>query len=337
MSVAPYLLRLDPIVKEKVWGGRKLEAFGKRLPDGALVGETWEVADLAATAPGGGGGGEARSRIVNGALAGTTLHDALERWGEALLGSARPAAGGFPLLVKLLDAREHLSVQVHPSEAFVRSDPAALVKHECWYVLEADPGAVIFAGLAPGVDRERLAADSAAGRLVDDLLAVPAIPGDCHHLPSGTVHALGAGIVVAEVQSPSDTTFRLYDWAAEYGRAGRELHTESALACALAGPAPRPVRREPGSRTALLARTPSFAMWEVAPGAGATEPAPSSGSAAVVVLALSGRHAVETPGAERVEIAVGDAVVVPAALAHDLRLAYLADGTMLVAEPAGAA
>jgi hypothetical protein len=128
----------EPILLEKVWGGRRLERYGKKLPPGKLIGESWEVADLPATSESGAGGGPARSVIANGALAGRTLHDALELWGEGLLGPKPPWPGGaYPLLVKFLDARENLSVQVHPSPAYAAAHPGAHLKTECWYVLQA--------------------------------------------------------------------------------------------------------------------------------------------------------------------------------------------------------
>lgn len=235
----PYPLIFEPILKEKVWGGRRLERYGKKLPVGAMIGESWEIADLASTAASGGGGGAARSVIANGPLAGKTLHDAIELWGEDLLGSTKlTPEGNFPLLIKFLDARENLSVQVHPSPAYAAAHPEAHLKTECWYVMEAEPDSVIYKGIKPGVTSEQFAAHIKDGTVVDDLIAVAAVSGECHNLPSGTVHALGAGVLVAEVQTPSDTTFRVYDWVLEYGRPERELHIEQALECAEFGPAP---------------------------------------------------------------------------------------------------
>ncbi|MCW5775220.1 MAG: class I mannose-6-phosphate isomerase [Phycisphaeraceae bacterium] len=286
---APYLLTFVPILKEKVWGGRRLTLYGKPLPRGTLVGESWEVADLAETSASGGGGGEARSVIAAGAFAGRTLHDAMEAWGDSLLGRARPAAdGGFPLLVKFLDAREHLSVQVHPSPEYAREHPGAHLKTECWYVLEADLGSVIYKGVKRGVSRadfERALRSGKGEGVVPLLEAVPAVPGECHNLPSGTVHALGAGVLVAEVQTPSDTTFRVYDWAKEYGRAGRELHVEQAMACIDFKPAPRAVKFV-GEGTVPMASTAFYSV--TAAGRGTTEVA----GECTVVICAAGRIAV---------------------------------------------
>lgn len=239
--VEPAPLVLEPILKEKVWGGRRLTSFGKRLPDAAMIGESWELADLASTSASGGGGDAAHSRIISGPCAGQTLREAIAELGDDLLGGAPlTESGGFPLLVKFLDAREHLSVQVHPSPAYAEAHPDAHLKTECWFVLDAEPGAVIYAGLRPGVGASELREAIESGRVPEVMLSVPAVPGQLHDLPSGTVHALGAGVLVCEVQTPSDTTFRVYDWASEYGRAGRELHIEQALACAQTSPPPAP-------------------------------------------------------------------------------------------------
>jgi mannose-6-phosphate isomerase len=214
-----------PIVVSKPWGGRKLAAFGKPLPPEGTFGESWEIADLdpgAVTSS-----RETRSRSVDD---GRPLHELVADHGAALLGSARAtAAGDFPLLVKFLDAREHLSVQVHPTAEYVADHPATWLKTESWYVLDAEPGAVIFIGFRAGVTMEDLRAAAGRRSLVDLLQPIPAAAGDFHHLPAGIIHALGAGVMVAEPQTPSDTTFRLYDWTEEYGRDPRPLHVEEAL------------------------------------------------------------------------------------------------------------
>lgn len=234
----PYPLLFRPALFPKVWGGDRLARFGKAVKPGDRVGESWELADLPGTSASGAGGGAVRSVIANGPLAGKTIHDAIDLWSDALLPrAALTPEGNFPLLIKFLDAREDLSVQVHPSPAYAAKHKDAHLKTECWYVLDAAPGSVIYKGVKAGVTREvfERALRAGDGRGVVDLLeAVPAVVGECHNLPSGTVHALGAGVLVAEVQTPSDTTFRVYDW----GRKGRELHSEQAMECIEWGPAP---------------------------------------------------------------------------------------------------
>lgn len=257
-----YPLILEPILKEKVWGGRRLERLGKRLADGAAVGESWELADLPGTSPEGGGGDAARSVIANGEMRGLTIADAVLALGPNLMGGLRlwPETGGFPLLCKFLDARENLSVQVHPSPRYAASHPEARVKHECWFVIDAEPGARIYKGLRNGATRDSFARAVREGSVADELAAIPARPGDFHVLPSGTVHALGAGVLVAEVQTPSDTTFRAFDW----GRAGRALHLEQAMECISFEPgASLPVVRASHEERSLLGSTDFFRVFEL--------------------------------------------------------------------------
>lgn len=310
-TVEPYPLLLKPLFFEKVWGGRALERLGKRLPAGANIGESWELADMGATSASGAGGGAARSTIENGALAGKTLADAAALWGGQMTGGhALSPTGGFPLLVKFLDARENLSIQVHPSPAYAAAHTGASLKTECWYILHAEPGALIYKGLRRGVTPGALADHIAAGTVVGDLVAEPAIPGDCHNLPSGTIHALGAGVVVAEVQTPSDTTFRVYDW----GRTGRELHVKQAIECIdFVNPAPAATRLKDGERAARLVTTEFFTLDEhdVQPGDALSI---GDGRGPAVVIALHGSAGIGDllSSKPRVELRFGHTCVVPA-------------------------
>lgn len=229
-----YPLIFEPIYKEKVWGGRALSKLGRDLPgdESVGIGESWEIADLATTSASGGGGSAEHSVVANGPLVGKSLRALMQTYGQALLGhGVKPADdGGFPLLIKFLDAKENLSVQVHPSPQYAAAHPDAHLKSEAWYVVDCEPGAVIYKGLVPGTTSAQLRAAIEANTdaaVVPLLNALPAKKGDCHYLPSGTLHALGAGVLVAEVQTPSDTTFRVYDW----GRTDRELHIDQAMAC----------------------------------------------------------------------------------------------------------
>lgn len=322
-------LTFSPLLLQKVWGGDRLARFGKAVAPGDTIGESWELADLASTSASGAGGGAAESVIAAGPLAGKTLHDAVKLWGADLLGSASPPDTRhpipdtrFPLLVKYLDARENLSVQVHPSIAYARAHPGAHIKTECWYILDAAPGAVIYKGVKPGVTRasfeKHLRTGDGAG-VLNDLEAVPARVGDMHNLPSGTVHALGAGVVVAEVQTPSDTTFRVYDW----GRVGRELHVEQALECITFAPARDATRRPDAASHARLVTTGFFTVDELRVGAhpsellGAETPARP-----VVLLSLHGSSRIEhTAGAyPPLDVPAGTTVLIPASLAHSSRV-----------------
>lgn len=233
-----YPLILEPILKPKVWGGRRLAEYAKHLPADEPTGESWELADLASTSTSGGGGDSAHSKITNGELAGKTIRDAINQWGTDLLGDAKLTEdGGFPLLVKYLDAREHLSIQVHPSPEYAAAHPDAHLKTESWFILDAQPDEqgnppVIYKGFKEGITPDDLKSAIELGTVPEIMRTEHAVPGHCHTLPSGTVHALGAGVLVAEIQTPSDTTFRVYDWAKEYHRAGRELHIDQAVECA---------------------------------------------------------------------------------------------------------
>lgn len=315
----PYSLLFEPIYKEKVWGGRALERLGKALPAGKNIGESWELADLPESVPDG------RSVIANGPLAGKTIHEALADHRDTVLGAARPAMdGAFPLLIKYLDARENLSVQVHPDEAYVEAHPEAHLKSEAWYVIDAEPGAVIYRGIDPSVTRAQFAEHLTTDKVVDDLLAIPVQAGQCHYLPSGTCHALGAGIVVAEIQTPSDTTFRVYDW----GRTDRELHVAQALECIHFGPGPanRPAgadagegmgRNQPieveGVRTEPLISTDFFEIERVVVLKAGRLEIVTNGQPIIWML-LDGSGRVTAPGAGDTPLRRGDTVLHPAAL-----------------------
>jgi mannose-6-phosphate isomerase len=226
VTMLPDVIRVAPILVERPWGGRRLERLRRALPDGALVGESWEIADLAE----GEGAPERCTPVADGPLAGARLVDLIEAYGAEFLGSADPAQDGrFPLLVKLLDAREHLSVQVHPPPVVADSDPAVRAKNESWYVVDAESDSRIWFDVSADVTDADLSGAVGTPEILSLLGEVPARIGDFHHIPAGRVHALGAGVLVLEIQTPSDTTFRMYDWAAEYERVPRPLHLEASL------------------------------------------------------------------------------------------------------------
>lgn len=312
-SVEPYPLILRPIFFEKVWGGRALEQIGKHLPPAPTrIGESWEVADMGSTSASGAGGGAARSTIENGPLAGKTLGDAAAMWGDRMMGE-HPlwTGGGFPLLVKFLDASENLSVQVHPSPTYAKANPGANLKTECWYILSATPGAVIYKGFKPSVTAASFAAHINDGTVARDMIAVPAVPGECHNLPSGTVHALGAGVLVAEIQTPSDTTYRVFDW----GRTGRELHIPQALACInFTDPSAPPATALPeGKASTRLVTTEFFTLDEHAIQPGDALPI-GDGSGPAVVILLSGTASLGDllTSNVRTELSAGQTCVIPA-------------------------
>ena len=217
-----YPLIFQPAFKERVWGGRELERlYGKKLPLGARIGESWEISDRPGDA----------SVIANGPLAGQTLRWLMEQHPAELLGGARTAAaGGFPLLCKILDARDKLSLQVHPpanQASALQGEP----KTEMWFIADAAPGACLYAGLKRGVTRPEFERKILDGTVADCFHRIPVKAGDTMFLPSGRVHAIGDGLVIFEIQQNSDTTYRVFDWN-RVGLDGkpRDLHIAPSLA-----------------------------------------------------------------------------------------------------------
>ena len=216
-----YPLRFTPLFKRHLWGGRRLATeLGKPIGDGDDYAESWEVVDH----------GVDQSVVSDGPLKGTTLAELVAKHGEALLGMDYPQTG-FPLLWKFLDAHRVLSVQVHPDDARASQlVPPDRGKTEAWVVLAADPGSVLYAGLIAGVDREKLTRAIEAGESESCLHRLEPVAGDCIYIPAGTVHALGDGLLIAEIQQASDTTYRLFDWD-RVGPDGkqRQLHIAQGL------------------------------------------------------------------------------------------------------------
>src|SRR5579862_48404 len=208
-----------PIMMERVGGGNNLEAlFGKKIPPGKIIGESWELSDRP----------EAQSVVDGGPFDGWTLRQLIEKYPREILGDL-PDTGRFPLLLKYVDAGDKLSVQVHPDDAGAKKYND-LGKSECWVIVRAEPGAKIVRGLKAGTTREAYMQAVSENHVEEVLHSFEPKVGDVVALPAGMVHAIGAGLVVAEIQQNSDLTFRIYD----YGRMGldgkpRKLHVEEAL------------------------------------------------------------------------------------------------------------
>jgi mannose-6-phosphate isomerase len=217
-----YPLTFHPIFKDRVWGGREMERlYQKKLPPGRPIGESWEISDRPGDI----------SVIANGPLAGKNLRWLMENHRAELLGNVKPATGDhFPLLCKILDAREKLSLQVHPP-AGKAAELGGEPKTEMWFVADAAPGAELFAGLKRGVTRAEFEKKVEIGDVAECFHRVPVRAGDAMFLPSGRVHAIGAGLVIFEIQQNSDTTYRVFDWN-RVGLDGkpRELHVAQSLA-----------------------------------------------------------------------------------------------------------
>lgn len=204
-----YPLRFRPVLVERIWGGQTLARYGKPVPTGKRIGESWEISDR----------DDAQSIVTNGPLAGQSLRQLIVQFGVQLLGTNCPAATRFPLLIKLLDARERLSLQVHPP-ATMADTLGGEPKTEMWYIMDADPGAFLIAGLKRGVTKATFQSNMAGS-----FHQFPVKTGDALFVPSGRLHAIGDGLVIAEIQQNSDTTYRVYDW----GRP-RPLHIAESLA-----------------------------------------------------------------------------------------------------------
>jgi mannose-6-phosphate isomerase len=304
------ILAFAPLMKPTVWGGRRLgHLLGKQLPPATPVGESWEVVDL----PGD------QSVVAGGPLAGATLADLREQHGGGLLGGAPLLAGRFPLLIKFIDAAQTLSVQVHPDEAAcARLGGGARPKTEAWYVIAAEPGALLYVGLDAPVERDRFAAAIADGTVEQLLHRLPVRPGDFVYLPSGTVHAIGAGIVLAEVQQSSDTTYRVFDWN-RVGLDGRprQLHVTQALESidfAQVGP---PAAATPASGNPGISCL-DFTMEALGP-----EPVSArlTGEGPLILMAVSGDGAARVEARDdRAELRGGGTLLVPACRAGEVRV-----------------
>src|SRR5438445_2211335 len=214
-------LTFRPIFMERIWGGRKLAAsFGKKLPANKRIGESWEIVDRP----------EAQSIVGEGPLAGRSLHNLWVNFREELFGKV-PDAPRFPLLIKLLDAQEKLSLQVHPPPEIAES-LGGEEKTEFWYVVAAEPNAEIFVGLRKSMSRDQFENALKSGAVADCVHPIRMKSGAAMLLPSGRFHAIGAGNLLVEVQQNSDTTYRVFDWnrVDDQGKP-RQLHVDQALQC----------------------------------------------------------------------------------------------------------
>lgn len=213
-------ITFTPLYMQRVWGGRMLESeYARSLPDEAPYGESWEIVDRE----------KEQSVVAEGPLAGTSLHELWTTRRDELFGPGLPESERFPLLIKVLDARDDLSIQVHPPAAIAPAlggEP----KTEMWYIAQADPGAKLYAGLRAGITRGAFETALGDGSVAEVVHAIEPRTGDSIFIPSGRLHAIGAGFLIHEIQQNSDTTYRVFDWN-RMGLDGqpRELHVEESL------------------------------------------------------------------------------------------------------------
>ena len=223
------ILQFSEQYAPRLWGGSRLAALGKMLPADQCIGEAWLIADHP----------QCESRVISGERKGDTLRTLMEEWGDRLLGTAaHPAANHrFPLLLKLIDAGDMLSVQVHPDDAAAKAlhEPDG-GKTEMWHILNAAPDSRIISGTRHGVTADSFRTSLPEGGCGKLLREFPVSPGDSIFVPAGAVHAIGAGILLAEIQQNSDITYRLYDWGRVDVRGiPRELHVDKGLQVARFG------------------------------------------------------------------------------------------------------
>ncbi len=303
-----YPLTCDPLFQERIWGGRGLQTlFGKALPPEVPIGESWELADL----PNG------QSVVLNGPLKGRTLGSLMKQYGPEIVGTSG-FSGSFPLLIKLLDAKDVLSVQVHPDAEACRRMGTGQPKTECWYIVAAEPGAVIYKGLKPGTTRDAFAQAIREGTCADLLNRVPVKVGQCHFLPSGTCHAIGKGLVIAEIQEPSDTTYRVFDWNRvdpQTGRA-RQLHLEEALESICFDDCPI----APPTISGRLVDAREFKVDKGHVSSGQTVHLKSG--IMQVLLALDGAGHIDNGQSKSVDFSAGQTVLIPAACKSVLQATY---------------
>jgi mannose-6-phosphate isomerase len=324
-----YPLRFRPIPQERIWGGRNLETlYGKQLPPGKPIGESWEVSDR----PG------AESEIINGPLAGQTLHTLVRQHPRELLGGAPAHGGRFPLLVKILDAEEKLSLQVHPPAeraAELKGEP----KTEMWYIAQARPGARLYVGLEEGVTQALFEQKISEGSVEECFQQVEVRSGDAMFLPSGRVHAIGAGLVIFEIQQNSDTTFRVFDWnRTDASGKARQLHiAESLRSIDFSDFCPQPIRQETGVFTdanmhiQTLVEHPLFSVEAVTCASGChIEYAPGTPR---IIGVIEGEVRV-AHSKHPLDLKAGDFCLIPAAI-DQARLEMNGAAKILAARPGG--
>jgi len=216
-----YLLKFEPILKEKIWGGAKLKNLFNKKSISAKTGESWEISDLENNA----------SVVANGPLAGISIQELLKEYKAELVGKKVFENFGikFPLLIKYIDAAENLSIQLHPDDVIAKEKHNSFGKTEMWYIVQADEGAELILGFKEPISKSQYVELVESNELPQALNRVKVAVGDAFIIPPGLIHAIGEGVVLAEIQQTSDVTYRIYDWdrAAENGEK-RELHTDMA-------------------------------------------------------------------------------------------------------------
>ena len=325
------VFRFAPVFREYLWGGRRLgDVLNKPIGDGPTYAESWEVVDH----------GQDQSVVLGGAFDGWTLSKLVQEQGELLLGKpwyekiksdSVPAhlQLRFPLLIKWLDANRDLSIQVHPNDQQAALlSPPDLGKTEAWFIADALPGSKVYAGLKAGVDQSQFEAALAENRVLEVMHSFEPKVGDCLFIPAGTVHALGAGLLVAEVQQASNTTYRIYDWD-RVGPDGqpRQLHVQQSVAVAdyQSGPV-KPVSSTGAEEGENLVACNYFEIDQLP----IKQPRTLPGGVCQMLICVGGSVSCHTEEGEDFELQLGQTVLVPHCCSG-LKLSPAPEATLLIA------
>jgi len=306
-AMQPYPLKFEPIFKQRIWGGQKLrDLFKKDLPPFEKIGESWELADLP----------DDKSVISNGELVGQTLSEVIQQHPKVITGDDKFTLP-FPLLIKFLDAEDILSVQVHPDAETCARLGKGQPKTECWYIVDAAPGAVIYKGLKENVKKEDFAQAIEKGTVAELLARVSVQAGQCHFLPAGTPHSIGPGLLIAEIQTPSDTTYRVFDFnRVDNTGKHRELHIQEALESIHFGASSDDLA------VTTIGRLVDSKYFKVDKGhqAKGCEVFLSTGKMKTIII-LAGSGTILSANEEPVEFKAGDCMLVPAIYEGAIRFA----------------
>lgn len=307
-----YPLTFSPIFKDKIWGGDKINTIlGKEYPGLPNCGETWEISAVPGNV----------SRVDRGPLKGRMLDSLVSEYGAALTGGKiyRRYGNSFPLLVKFISAADDLSIQVHPD------DSSAMARHNCpgktemWYVMDADSGSTLISGFKRETTREEYLRYFESGHLTDLLMTVPVKKGDCFYIPTGRVHSIGSGILLAEIQQSSDITYRIYDYdRTDFSGQKRELHVEQALDVIDFSAAGDPrVKYSPvGQGCARMVSSPYFETSVICACDTLELSYSDAGDSFVIYTCVEGSFTLETDGNEPVRSKAGECILIPASVSH---------------------
>lgn len=300
MNSLPAILQFEPILSKRVWGGTRLHTeLGKAAEQD--IGESWELSGVEGHI----------SKLMGEDL---DLNQLIDRWGPDLLGHKvwKQFGTKFPLLFKFIDAAQDLSVQVHPDDAYAQQHHASFGKTEMWYVMHADPGARLIMGFKEGVDEAHYLEALEAGTLAGLLKEVPVSAGDAFYIAPGTVHAIGGGILLAEIQQTSDLTYRMFDWN-RMGLDGkpRQLHTAHALQVMNFEPIDTGLVGEPQTENELILKESPYFHTSLIQVDGAINRDHSGLDSFVVYMCVEGSAKLNV-GADSCYLEMGQTVLVPA-------------------------